>query len=212
MKQYPGKTSRMKGYLIGLTACISLCASSSKAQDSTDHNVRWTFVHSPLYFATNTFMVGAERLNVSGANSWMANLGVTLNDADGNDRTGVFLELQRRMYFGMEDGRIKKAGAFFAPYLVSGYVQRDVTRYSYTNDLGYVDYFEYDVNEKIKTFNGGITFGARFVISQRVISDVSVGGGIKYSDVNGHRGKGDLWDFSYTGVTPRVAIQLGIFL
>ena len=103
---------------------------------------------------------------------------------------------------------------FFAPYLRFSYtdISEDVTYASSTyNSNNYYTNISVEQNSYVRSYSGGLLFGVRMTGAEnRFTTSIWAGGGLKASDVAGNQDYKDIYKIGYTGMIPRIGIQLGI--
>ncbi len=97
---------------------------------------------------------------------------------------------------------------------------------TYTEDylFGYYhmqtnEWIEAEFTKDLTSFEGGVILGAQIDITKRILLDLYVGGGVRYSDftdtiedvdtIDYYYGSYGVFDIEYTGVKPKLGLQLG---
>ena len=178
------------------------------AQD-TNQNVRKLnrFYIGPADLFFNTLQLGYER-NLRNHNSIALSAGFKMYKEDEVfHRIGVNGELQYRVNLDYNRESIYSINsrystfAYFAPYLNYRYEEMKDKN---TNDNNYTSTY-------CNSVSGGFGFGFRLsALESRLCLNAFAGGGLKYSEVLGLDRYKDFLEVGYTGIAPRLAIQIGI--
>lgn len=107
-------------------------------------------------------------------------------------------------------------GFYAGPY-VAGTVYDEDFRFGYYDQAGQ-NYIEGMYNKDVSAIETGLLIGVQFDITPRILLDLFAGGGIRYAkDSNNlpdafkdqyYRGEG-VFDIEYTGVKPKLGLQIG---
>jgi hypothetical protein len=193
------KKNMLKLALTGIVLlCISPVLTSQEVQPEVNtysNEFRVGF----FQFFRNTFYLGYERMfNNKGI---VINGGITLYK-DVDEVYGGQGEFQYRFYthsFSKEISNIKLENIYLAPYAKYRYLSIQPAE---------------DEDEIYNVTGGGILFGSKIVILNRLTIDVNLGGGIQYSfDEKGDISEGDnegIFSPGYTGVAPTGNITFGV--
>ena len=104
-------------------------------------------------------------------------------------------------------------GLYAAPYLLGLSYAETTKVYNYNPAYDEVQYLL--VNEKILSAEGGALMGVQFDITPRIVLDIFLGGGVRQSNISrdgDYEGSSDfgLLEIGFTGVKPRIGLQMGI--
>ena len=176
---------------------------------------------SPFHFADATFNISVEKsmksdytLNFSG--------GVHLLEDgwDARDEKGVTSEIQLRKYvLNCKNSDSKLNGVYVAPFGRLSYFKMNHTYrdwyYEY-DDLGnYSDWTEETtVNASSKSGQAGVVMGVQYIMSDVILFDLFLGGGVQYAVEAGNRDR-TRWSGRYrfnTGVIPKIGFNIGVKL
>ena len=93
---------------------------------------------------------------------------------------------------------------YFAPFFQ--YQYEEITDKTYTDLLVPISSLT-----TVNSYFGGFGFGCRFsAIGNRFCVNIFAGGGPKYSSLMGAKKYPDLLEVGYTGITPKLELQMGI--
>jgi hypothetical protein len=174
----------------------------SQVTDETNNKYRKNaFYIVPLPAIFNSFQIGYERTFGNATKSILIIGGIIASGDSYYGESGVSEEIQLRFFLNdiRNSGKTDKFKfAFhFSPFLSHKYIERD------RNTT-----YEYDY---LNSISSGIVSGMKGTFSHFVF-DIYVGGGYKktYFDKNNSRyGSGRYIDDGYSGVLPKIGIQLG---
>lgn len=197
--------------------------------NSNDTEYISTLKVSPIQFASSYFEISYERFFKNKKRSIHISPMIMLKQNSFEEFKGIQLELQYRLYLGSLDKENNKTWIFSDIDLYSGFYMNGM---AYTEN--YLEYFhEFDpvtmqdeyregfFDKDINAAEGGVFVGLQFTLTNRIVMDVLVGGGVRYSDVvdefvpginqTYYRDYG-VFDLEYLGVKPKLNIQIGITL
>lgn len=182
------------------------------------------FYFNPFMVFTSVFQISYERNFGSG--SIMIVGGGILSENDSRSKKGFNTELHYRfkLYNYHETlGKISGYPKHNVIYYMSPYFQYKNQEINYTGNInggwGWVDDNQ-QLNTSVKSYGGGVIFGSKFIMYEKVTLDIFVGGSIRYSEFTSDSDNPD--DYSwvsvtkgilspfYTGVLPKVGMQFGI--
>lgn len=190
---------------------IAFLATSSWAQEKEVNNNKSNYFYvGPVDLVFNTLELGYER-SLCNHNSIVIFGGLKLSKKDDLiNRFGGNGELQYRinLLYNKESvsGIVKRYStfAYFAPFFQYRYEQIiDVN----VSDSEVPDQTHSFVNSGF----AGLGFGFRLAaLENRFCLNAFAGGGMKYSDVSGLKKYTDFFEVGYTGIAPKLGLQLGI--
>jgi len=162
------------------------------------------------------FFLSYERL-FDNNTSLVVNGGMILKQTSDEEKIGGEGELQYRLYLRhnyKKEPSLAFNGIYTGPYVFYKYLDK-------TNNSIYYDY-DYNTNFGAKiytktnynysTIGAGVLFGMKFIIAHRISVDISLGGGLKYTDTHPDLTNYyyDIYSDAYTGIAPRGKITFGI--
>lgn len=154
----------------------------------------------------STFQMSFERVmgpNFSTNLSLSGTYGNSLMYGYYDEISGVGIEFEPRFY-PMSVGKMPK-GFFLAPTLMFRY-------FWLVDDYWWYPYPPYDDNAELNVFFVGVIMGHQFVIGKIMSLELYFGGGLRLSKYAGENNfaKGYFWDVDYSGITPRLGLNVGI--
>ena len=176
--------------------------------------------NSPFHFADATFKMSIEKelsddksVNLSGS------IHLVEDGWNYEDEKGLAAEIQLRKYvLNFKNSDSKLNGVYVAPYGRLSYLRmNDIYRdwyYEY-DDLG--NYSEWSVestvNASSKSGQAGCVMGVQYIMSDVILFDFFIGGGVQYVVEAGNRDRyyGNDIRF-YTGVLPKIGFNVGVKL
>lgn len=169
---------------------------------------------SLLPFTIATMEMHYEHFYNSGNSIWIApSVRYSNSDYSYDDKFGVGIAMQYRIYVFEKFKREHYKRIFFAPYAFYQYSEVKNEYYYYYYEYDGMDYpgYEYGHNEQtIHSVGGGFLFGLQYQFAKRVFVDAYVGGGIRKS--NPEDGWDDLLEPGYSGFAPKVGLDIGFSL
>ncbi|MEM6299297.1 MAG: hypothetical protein AAF740_11480 [Bacteroidota bacterium] len=183
------------------------------------------FKLTPGDFFNSTFTVGLETLNKSRTRSFNIHFNVRSGDTWEGDISGFGGEVSYRFYAGRglviqesKKGNRFIQGAYFAPFLRAGYLNREENFQQQVYDPVTNTWDITDINDETEViyFFPGLYVGWQRTFWDLIYMDVFLGGGVRMSDVKysdprvEDRWSDGILDVEYNGVAPRVGINLGI--
>jgi len=129
--------------------------------------------------------------------------GVILLDNSSKSKLGGNFEMQYRFYSKLMRENVFQ-GIYFAPFI--GYRYVDVKKEIW-NSLSKTTI----QNNYFSTVSGGIAIGCKIAIAQRIVFGFEIGGGVKYTTGNKEKKDYHIFDYGYSGITPRTDIIFGLF-
>lgn len=176
--------------------------------------------NSPFHFADATFKMSIEKelsddksVNLSGS------VHLVEDGWNYDDEKGLAAEIQLRKYvLNFKNSESKLNGVYVAPYGRLSYFRMNDTYYDWYyeyDDLGnYIDWsVERNVSASSKSGQAGVVMGVQYIMSDVVLVDFFLGGGVQYAveagNRNGRHGYGSRF---YTGVMPKIGFNFGVKL
>lgn len=161
---------------------------------------------SASLFTRSTFQMGYERF-LNPNNSVYLTAGLNFRDSDYEKEWGVRTEAQLRFHVYTVIKPKESNRLYFAPYLMNHYLETEGQ--SYDNNGAYswnTDTFD--------AFGGGMLFGWSFSFANRINLDIYTGGGFRktfnYNNTNSYNDN-TVFDYGYSGIVPRLGIDIGFW-
>jgi hypothetical protein len=197
-------------------AAVSAFSGNAFAQGikypSNEDTVRFIVRNDPVRFFGGTFWTGIE-IPIQNKNSILVSGIVTYGSPmnDSKQLIGWGGELQYRNYLG-KGSFITKVPLYLAPQLIV----RRIEEYNqvYNWDLYYNG--EPNITESKRGFTviyGGLLLGAQVFVNNIFTIDINFGGGLRLTQINDESGFSrykSLTGLDYSGVVPRIGVQIGI--
>jgi len=175
--------------------------------------------NSPFHFADATFNLSIEK-ELDGEKSVNYSGGIHLIEDGWNydDEKGVTAEIQLRKYvLNFKNSESNLNGVYVAPFAKLSYFRmQDSYRdwyYEY-DDAGYFvseTWEETTINASSKSGQAGVVMGVQYIMSDVIVFDFFLGGGIQYSIEAGNR-TSNYGSRFYTGVMPKIGFNFGVKL
>ena len=209
--------------ILVLGVIISTTAFSQETTEEKNEFRNNEFKVSVFDFFTGNFTISLEHLNKDNS-SFVLNTGMTLVQNPNEEKIGGELELQYRYYLKPERNETPASyfdGVYMGTYLFYKYLDQTNTSTSYN---GYYDTYGNYVdqststtyNNLFSTYGGGVLIGVKFIIFERISTDFTFGGGIRYTDINLAEGA-KKYDYAtgyfspgFTGIAPRAKLTVGL--
>jgi hypothetical protein len=161
---------------------------------------------SVALFTQSTFQLGYERYTDPNTSFFLAG-GLTFRDSDNEKVWGVRTEAQMRFHVYTIIKPKESSRLYFAPYLLNQYFETETSEYdSYGNYFWKTDTFD--------AFGGGMLFGWSYSFANRINLDIYAGGGIRktfnYDNLDNYNDNG-VFDYGYSGIVPRLGIDIGFW-
>lgn len=193
----------MKKLLIALAAVALIAPQTTNAQDmelEEPYFYQNVLSISPFHFFDQTFMLSYERLFLN-EQSIAIFAGLTLEENNDQERIGFTGEFQYRFYVVSKLGYNANTtfkGVYVAPYARG----RSLTIYreEANGRQGYL----------IQNFGSGAVLGFRVAKNNRFFMDTFIGGGVKFADDGDFPDASNIWQPTYTGVTPHAGFLIGV--
>ena len=162
-------------------------------------NYRNIFKVSAAMFTRNTFQMGFEHF-YSPTGSFMISAGMNYRDTDYEQMWGYGGEAQLKFHVYTQILPKKSHRLYFAPYLLSQYQEVDRN-----------DSYSSVQNDKYSAVGAGVIFGWSFSFANKINLDIYTGGGIRKAfNVNSNT-YSDVWDYSYSVISPRLGVDVGFW-
>lgn len=201
-----------KKYLFVIISCLVLFASAMAQENKVATQEKENFFYiGPVDLFLNTLQLGYEK-RLKNHNTLALLGGFTLSKSHNKViDVGGTAEMQYRvnLLYNKEAISIVSTNystfAYFAPYFSYKYEEK--------MDNGYYEsiYQSTDSLTTIHSYFGGFGFGFRLAgIENRFCLNVFLGGGLKYSVVNGLDTYTEFMKAGYTGIAPKMGFQMGI--
>ena len=192
----------------------------------SDHFSRQNAIKiSPVEFGKAEFQLSYERYFGDRSSSLTISPSFILKENSFESKEGIQIEGQYRFYLShlRKDQRnvflgFHNIGLYTGIYLRYMDYSEDYQHYWYDNELG-----EHQTQEFTKTVNAtesGALIGIQIDITQRILLDFFVGGGIRYTDLTDSKDgvineeiyyeDYGVFDPEYKGVKPRIGFQIGV--
>ncbi len=162
-------------------------------ENSFENCIYWSLI--PLTY--QTFQMAYEKIIIKDhkRRGIMVTAGIVLTNKVNDTKRGFVGEGQYRFYFNQFH---EKIDFFGAPYIQSDNVT--ITRSS-------------GVEDGIFSLAGGLVFGGKLYIFEQGVIELTLGGGFRNSWVPEESAsiyqRSKAFDFGYSGVSPRIGIQIG---
>lgn len=210
----------MKSILTLLSIILPLLCVSQ----STHFDQRNALKISPVEFGNAQFEMSYERYFGDRSSSLILAPSIFLKEDARESKEGYQLAAQYRVYLShiRSDQRAVFMGLYNVGFYAGVYAQyldyKEDYQYSYwDNDLG--ESKTTDVTKKVSATEGGALLGVQFDITNKILIDFYIGGGVRYSDYTNTRDEivspdeyyddVSVFDPEYKGVKPKIGFQLG---
>jgi hypothetical protein len=161
---------------------------------------------SASQFTQSTFQMGYERF-FNPNNSLYLIAGINFEDTDYDKNWGIRTEAQIRFHVYTVIKPKESSRLYFAPYILNHYLETQKRSYSSSG----LSEWQLDTFDAI---GGGMLFGWSFSFANRINLDLYTGGGFRktlnYNSDNNYSSNG-IFDYSYSGIVPRLGIDLGFW-
>ena len=193
------------------------------AQETQEFSYRNAIKISPFEFGNSEFQLTYEKYSAMRRHSILFMPSVILKDNGQESKKGVVGMMQYRFFLTqLRKGKNKTMGMYnigfyTGPYL-RGSIYNEVYQSTYFDETTN-EYLTKEFEKDITAAEGGVLLGIQFDITPRIILDMYVGGGVRYADVEDtyddfaseeiYRSSPGVFDREYTGVKPKVGLQIG---
>jgi|WetSurMetagenome_2_1015567.scaffolds.fasta_scaffold206515_1 hypothetical protein len=172
---------------------------------SSFSNYRNIYKFSLIEFTRNTFQMGYERF-ISPSTSIYFIAGLTSKDDYYDNIFGIKTEVQLKIHaYTSSKGKVMHR-LYFAPYIMNHYFDTEITDYVWDNNGNYI---QSKISDSYNALGTGVMFGWSFSFARRMNIDVYTGGGIRRTIGAGNDSNDGVFDYSYSGITPRFGIDVG---
>jgi Protein of unknown function (DUF3575) len=161
---------------------------------------------SASLFTQSTFQLGFERFFQPNTSFYLA-AGLKFEDSEYEKNWGVRTELQMRFHVYTLIRPRDSHRLYFAPYVLNEYFETETIDYASSVPNAWIlDAFD--------AFGGGMLFGWSYSFANRINLDIYTGGGIRKTfnyDNNSNSGNSEFSDYGYSGIVPRLGIDIGFW-
>jgi hypothetical protein len=195
-----------KVILVFLIAVTSFGANAQILATANSPEYKNLLKMSASQFTRSTFQLGFEHFINPNSTFYLIG-GLNFKDSDYEKVWGVRTEVQMRFHVYTLVKPKTSHRLYFAPYLLNEYM--DVERNQYDNYGNYTwrtDTFD--------AFGGGMLFGWSFSFANRINLDIYTGGGLRKTfnyDANENYYTDGVFDNGYSGIVPRLGIDIGFW-
>jgi hypothetical protein len=161
---------------------------------------------SASLFTRNTFQMGYERFLNPNTSLYLA-AGLNFRDTDYERNWGVRTEAQMRFHVYTIIKPKESHRLYFAPYLMNHYIETETRDYSGSAMTVWK-------SDTFNAFGGGMLFGWSFSFANRINLDMYTGGGFRKTfnyDVETNTNNNGVFDYGYSGIVPRLGIDIGFW-
>ncbi|NVO18925.1 MAG: hypothetical protein HXX13_04445 [Bacteroidetes bacterium] len=170
---------------------------------SSSPSYRNIFKLSVSMFTRNTFQMGFEHY-FNPTTSFLFNAGMNFKDSDYEQTWGVGTEAQLKLHVYNLIKPKSSHMLYFAPFLMNNYeeIQRNHSGvYGYSN-----------IDDTFDAVSAGVIFGWSFSFANRINLDIYTGGGIRKAfNVQDNTYNDGINDYRYSGIIPRLGIDVGFW-
>ncbi|WP_235296428.1 hypothetical protein [Portibacter marinus] len=212
----------MKNLLI-LSICLLLHLNLIAQDKSVEADHLYTYQNllklSPVELGRAEFQIGFERYFNNRKTSLNTLISIISGDNGEEKRGGFQAFLQYRFYLSQlykethQTLNMYNIGFYSAPYILGLYQNETYSNWYYDPEKG--DTQTELVDEEITAGEGGVLLGVQFDITKRIVLDIFMGGGVRQSKIVRNRDASGIEDYGlldqgYSGVKPRIGLQMGI--
>jgi hypothetical protein len=187
--------------ILGIMTSLTFAQTQATAESPVYRNL---VKFSPSMFVRNTFQMGYEHF-LTPSTSLNLNAGVNFRDNNNEQSWGFTGEAQLKLYVYTQVNPKNSNRLYFAPYIAYNHENEQTNTW---NSMGYNEWTDdtYDAGGL------GIIFGYSFSFANRMNMDIYSGGGIRKAfNVDDNNDNNGLWDYSYSGISPRLGIDIGFW-
>lgn len=197
----------MKKILVIILIAVSTSATFAQIlATSNSPEYRSIFKMSVSQFTRNTFQMGYERFFQPTTSLFLA-AGLSFQDSESEKMFGVRTEAQMRFHVYTIIRPKESHRLYFAPYLLNQYFETENKVYNIGNYTWKTETFD--------AFGGGMLFGWSFSFANRINLDIYTGGGLRktfnYDPAQNSYYNNNVFDFGYSGIVPRLGIDIGFW-
>ena len=177
---------------------------------------------SPFHFADATFNISVEKsMKVDYTLNFSGGIHLIEEGWSSVEEKGITTEFQLRKYvLNFNNSESNLNGIYVAPFAqISYFRMHDLYRnwlYEYDDVTGdYIGSFleETNINASSKSGQVGVVMGIQYIMSDVILVDFFLGGGVQYAVESGNRDRyNDIGSRFYTGVMPKIGFNFGVKL
>ncbi|MBK7171633.1 MAG: hypothetical protein IPH84_00045 [Bacteroidales bacterium] len=194
----------MKKIVFLIAMITAAYVSNAQTQpSSSSETYRNIYKVSASMFTRNTFQMGFEHF-FTPTTSLLINVGMNFKDSDNERFWGFGAEAQLKFNVYTQINPKNSHRLYFAPYIMNNYEEVERT---YWNNMGY-DEWKTDSFDAVGT---GVVFGWSYSFANRINLDIYTGGGIRKAFDAENEYYNGIWDYSYSGIAPRLGIDVGFW-
>jgi hypothetical protein len=194
-------------FVIIVLAISSFAQTQPTSSTGTYRNI---FKVSAAMFTRSTFQMGYEHY-FNPTTSFLLNAGMNFKDNNYNNEQqwGVGTEAQVKVHVFTNIKSKTSHRLYFAPYIMNNYEEQK--KNIYTN-LGTYEW----TTDTYDALGIGCVFGWSFSFANRINLDIYTGGGIRKAfnvdeNNNYYYNSSSIFDYSYSGIAPRLGIDVGFW-
>lgn len=198
----------MKKILVAVIILLSMATGANAQVLATANSPEYKNMlkMSAALFTRSTFQMGYERF-FNPNTSFLVAAGLAFKDSDYEKVMGVRTEAQMKFHvFTVIQPKVSHR-LYFAPYLLNEYYETESNEYDFNGNYMWV-------TDSFDAFGGGMLFGWSFSFANRINLDVYTGGGLRktfgYDSVNHYYDDG-VFDYGYSGIVPRLGVDIGFW-
>jgi hypothetical protein len=154
-------------------------------------------------FTRNSFQIGYEYF-FKPTSSFQINAGVRFKESEYEQYWGVVSDAQLRYHVNTLIQPQNSHRLYFAPYIAYIYEEKESNIW---NANGYQEW----VMDSYTALGSGVLFGWSFSFANRINLDIYTGGGIRKAFGVEHDFDNTVWDYSFSGIAPRLGIDIGFW-
>lgn len=196
----------MKKLIVGLLLVTMVSGAFAQMMPSANApDYRNVLKMSGSLFTRNTFQLGYERF-INPTTSLYLAAGMNFKDSDYERDWGLRTEAQMRFHVYTVINPSSSHRLYFAPYLMNHYLTLENRIYEYPSG---------NQEWKSDTFDavsGGMLFGWSYTFANRINLDIYTGGGLRKTfNYEKNDNYNDLFDYGYSGIVPRLGVDIGFW-
>ena len=196
---------KKKLFALLFTICVASASAQILATANSDENKN-ILKRSASLFTRSTFQMGYERFFNSNT-SFLVAAGLNFKDSDYEKVWGVRTEAQMKFHVYTVVKPQLSHRLYFAPYILNEYFETEGLRYNNNGNSSWqTDTFD--------AFGGGMLFGWSFSFANRINLDIYTGGGLRKTfnyNQDEYYYNDSVFDYNYSGISPRLGIDLGFW-
>jgi len=154
-------------------------------------------------FTRNTFQLGYEHF-FKPTSSFQINAGMRFKESEYEQYWGVVSDAQLRFHVYTLIQPQNSHRLYFAPYVAFAYEERESEIW---NENGFQEW----VSDNYNALGSGILFGWSYSFANRINLDIYTGGGIRKAFGVDHDFDDNIWNYSYSGIAPRLRMDVGFW-